>query len=131
VPNEPRAHREYDRALALGDALAMTLFVAKGFRAEDFANIHPGGKIGKRLYARRHVMHGGDQRPPVVVGGTAMPRRMTEMSGARAWGMTCCPSSRAIGSLGIITTGDLRRHMIAAQQGWRRVDSGSGNAFRG
>ena len=36
-------------ALALGDALAMTLLVAKGFRQEDFANLHPGGKLGKRL----------------------------------------------------------------------------------
>ena len=52
-------------ALALGDALAMTLFDAKGFRREDFANIHPGGKIGKRLMRVDHLMHGGDQRPMV------------------------------------------------------------------
>jgi hypothetical protein len=52
-------------ALALGDALAMTLFVAKGFRQEDFANIHPGGKIGKRLMRVEQLMHGGDQRPMV------------------------------------------------------------------
>src|SRR5204863_4918608 len=52
-------------ALALGDALAMTLLVAKGFRQEDFANLHPGGKLGKRLMRVEHLMHGGDQAPIV------------------------------------------------------------------
>ena len=63
-------------ALALGDALAMTLFVAKGFRQDDFANIHPGGKIGKRLMRVEQLMHGGDQRP-MVAPATPMPDVMT------------------------------------------------------
>jgi len=101
-------------ALALGDALAMTLFVAKGFRAEDFANIHPGGKIGKRLMRVEHVMHGGDQRPLVSL-ETAMPDVMTEMS-RKSLGMTCVVE-QGDRLVGIITDGDLRRHMIAAQRG--------------
>ena len=47
-------------ALALGDALAMTLLVRKGFREEDFASLHPGGKLGKRLMRAEALMHGGD-----------------------------------------------------------------------
>ena len=101
-------------ALALGDALAMTLFVAKGFRQEDFASIHPGGKIGKRLMRVEQLMHGGDQRPMVVL-DAPMPDVMTEMS-RKGLGMTCVVDTG--GRLaGVITDGDLRRRMIAAQQG--------------
>jgi arabinose-5-phosphate isomerase len=100
-------------ALALGDALAMTLFVAKGFRQEDFANIHPGGKIGKRLMRVEQLMHGGDQRPMVRV-DTPMPEVMAEMS-RKSFGMTCVVEGERL--VGIITDGDLRRHMLAAQQG--------------
>ena len=99
-------------ALALGDAVAMTLFVAKGFRQDDFANIHPGGKIGKRLMRVAQLMHGGDQRP-MVSPATPMPDVMTEMSRKR-FGMTCVVEGDRL--VGIITDGDLRRHMIAAQQ---------------
>jgi arabinose-5-phosphate isomerase len=100
-------------ALALGDALAMTLFVAKGFRQEDFANIHPGGKIGKRLMRVEQLMHGGEQRP-MVSPDTPMPDVMAEMS-RKSFGMTCVVehSDRLVG---IITDGDLRRHMITAQE---------------
>src|SRR5688572_6841579 len=52
-------------ALALGDALAMTLLVARGFKEEDFANLHPGGKIGKRLMRVEQVMHTGEKVPIV------------------------------------------------------------------
>jgi arabinose-5-phosphate isomerase len=100
-------------ALALGDALAMTLFVAKGFRQEDFANIHPGGKIGKRLLRVEQLMHGGDQRPIVRL-TTPMPDVMAEMS-RKGFGMTCVVDD-AERLAGIITDGDLRRHMIAAQR---------------
>lgn len=101
-------------ALALGDALAMTLFVAKGFRREDFANIHPGGKIGKRLMRVEQLMHGGEQRPMVAV-DTPMADVMAEMS-RKGFGMTCVVEAddRLIG---IITDGDLRRQMLAAQEG--------------
>ncbi len=50
-------------ALAIGDALAMTLLVEKGFRQEDFANLHPGGKLGKRLMRVEALMHGGRAVP--------------------------------------------------------------------
>src|SRR5204863_9346015 len=52
-------------ALALGDALAMTLLVAKGFREQDFANLHPGGKLGKRLMRVESLMQGGEDCPIV------------------------------------------------------------------
>src|SRR4029453_10051443 len=52
-------------ALAMGDALAMTLLKEKGFRQEDFANLHPGGKLGKRLMRVDALMHAG-RRCPVV-----------------------------------------------------------------
>jgi arabinose-5-phosphate isomerase len=100
-------------ALALGDALVMTLFVAKGFRQEDFASIHPGGKIGKRLMRVHQLMHGGDQRP-MVAPPTPMPDVMAEMSRKR-FGMTCVVEA-GDRLVGVITDGDLRRHMIAAQQ---------------
>ena len=100
-------------ALALGDALAMTLFVAKGFRQEDFASIHPGGKIGKRLMRVEQLMHGGDQRPMVTL-DTPMPDVMVEMS-RKSFGMACVVET-GDRLAGIITDGDLRRHMLAAQQ---------------
>ena len=98
-------------ALALGDALAMTLFVAKGFRQEDFANIHPGGKIGKRLMRVEQLMHGGEQRPMVAV-DTPMADVMAEMS-HKSFGMTCVVE-HGDRLVGIITDGDLRRHTVSA-----------------
>ena len=97
-------------ALALGDALAMTLLVAKGFREEDFANLHPGGKLGKRLMRVDRLMHDGDA--PIVRASTAMPDTLREMS-AKKLGMTCVldDTGRLVG---IITDGDLRRHMVDA-----------------
>ena len=95
-------------ALALGDALAMTLLVAKGFRQEDFANLHPGGKLGKRLMRVEHLMKIGDLVPSVGA-ASAMRDVIYEMS-RKSLGMTCVvdDSERLIG---IITDGDLRRHM--------------------
>ncbi len=95
-------------ALALGDALAMTLLVEKGFRAEDFANLHPGGKLGKRLMRVEQVMHAGDDLPAVTE-STPMRDVIYEMS-RQGLGMTCVLD--AAGRLaGIITDGDLRRRM--------------------
>jgi arabinose-5-phosphate isomerase len=95
-------------ALALGDALAMTLLVAKGFRQEDFANLHPGGKLGKRLMRVEQLMKGGDQSP-IVPMAAPMAEVIYEMS-RKGLGMTCVVD--ATGRLaGIITDGDLRRHM--------------------
>jgi arabinose-5-phosphate isomerase len=95
-------------ALALGDALAMTLLVRKGFREEDFASLHPGGKLGRRLMRVEHVMHSGDSAP-VVRTTTPMRDVIHEMSSKRL-GMTCVVD--ASGRLaGVFTDGDLRRQM--------------------
>ena len=95
-------------ALALGDALAMTVLVAKGFQPEDFANLHPGGKLGKRLMRVEQLMHGGDQAP-VVRADTPMRDVIYEMS-RKGLGMTCVVDDDGR-LLGIITDGDLRRQM--------------------
>jgi arabinose-5-phosphate isomerase len=98
-------------ALALGDALAMTLLVAKGFREEDFANLHPGGKLGKRLMRVERLMHDGDA--PIVRLDTPMTEVLHEMT-AKQLGMTCVvDADRRLA--GIITDGDLRRRMTATQ----------------
>jgi len=102
-------------ALALGDALAMTLLVAKGFRQEDFANLHPGGKlnermslIGKRLMRANQLMTSGEQAP-IVHTGAEMREVIDEIS-RKKLGMSCVVDDG--GRLaGIITDGDLRRHM--------------------
>jgi arabinose-5-phosphate isomerase len=98
-------------ALALGDALAMTLLVAKGFKEEDFANLHPGGKIGKRLMRVEQIMHTGN-KVPVVRPTTPMREVVQEISG-KGFGMTCVADDRDC-LVGVITDGDLRRHMGAS-----------------
>jgi arabinose-5-phosphate isomerase len=98
-------------ALAMGDALAMVLLVEKGFRQEDFAGLHPGGGIGKRLMRVEALMHTGTAVPAV---GTTTPMRevVAEIS-AKGLGMACVVGEG--GRLaGIITDGDLRRHMALA-----------------
>ena len=97
-------------ALALGDALAMTLLVAKGFKEEQFANLHPGGKIGKRLMRAEQVMHSGDA-VPFVSPATPMREAVREMS-RKGLGMTCVVDQGRLA--GVITDGDLRRHMSAS-----------------
>jgi arabinose-5-phosphate isomerase len=95
-------------ALAMGDALAMTLLVRKGFREEQFADLHPGGKLGRRLMRVENVMHAGDSAPIVRL-TTPMPDVFHEMSSKRL-GMTCVVD--ADGRLrGVFTDGDLRRLM--------------------
>ena len=94
-------------ALALGDALAMTLLVEKGFREEDFANLHPGGKLGKRLMRVERLMHTGDELP-IVDSASGMRDVVDEMS-RKGLGMTCVVEDGRL--VGIITDGDLRRHM--------------------
>ena len=95
-------------ALAMGDALAMTVLVEKGFRPEDFAHLHPGGKLGKRLMRVEQLMHSGDALPVVQL-HTAMKDVIYEMS-RKGLGMTSVVEKD--GRLaGIITDGDLRRKM--------------------
>ena len=98
-------------SLALGDALAMTLLVAKGFQQEDFAHLHPGGRIGKRLMRVDQLMHAGDHAPVVRI-DAKMPDVIYEIS-SKGLGMACVVGAE--GALeGIITDGDLRRHMVSA-----------------
>jgi arabinose-5-phosphate isomerase len=96
-------------ALALGDALCMTLLVEKGFREEDFAMIHPGGKLGKKLMRVDQLMHGGAEAP-VVKTDTPMRDVIYEMS-SKGLGMTCVVNATHE-LVGIITDGDLRRSMV-------------------
>jgi arabinose-5-phosphate isomerase len=102
-------------ALALGDALAMTLLVRKGFREEHFASLHPGGKLGKRLMRVEQLMHTGPNMPRVGP-ETPMHDVVQEMTTKRL-GMTCVlgPGGRL---LGVVTDGDLRRH-------WTRIHEGT------
>jgi arabinose-5-phosphate isomerase len=100
-------------ALAIGDALAMTLLDAKGFRQEDFASLHPVGKLGKRLMHVEHLMHAGKQCP-VVRTDTRMRDVIYEMS-KKGLGMTCVVDAQGR-LMGIITDGDLRRHMERATE---------------
>jgi arabinose-5-phosphate isomerase len=98
-------------ALAMGDALAMVLLVEKGFREEDFASLHPGGGIGKRLLRVESLMHTGAAVPAVRT-TTPMHAVVAEIS-AKGLGMTCVVADD--GRLaGVITDGDLRRHMAMA-----------------
>ena len=95
-------------ALALGDALAMALLVRKGFRAEDFAHLHPGGQLGKRLLRVDQLMHSGGEVPVV-----APDARLDEVVSAMTdggFGMTCVAGDDRV-IAGVITDGDLRRHL--------------------
>ena len=95
-------------ALALGDALAMTLLVKKGFREEDFANLHPDGTLGKKFSRVERLMHQGDRVPKVDI--NASMRDVIYEITSKALGMTCVVNVE--GKLvGIVTDGDLRRYM--------------------
>jgi arabinose-5-phosphate isomerase len=94
--------------LALGDALAIALLESHGFTALDFGMLHPGGKLGALLMTVRDLMHTGDALPLAPL-GTAMSDAILTMS---AKGFGCVGITDAQGKLaGIITDGDLRRHM--------------------
>ena len=92
--------------LALGDALAMALLQRKGFKEEDFAFLHPGGKLGKRFLRVRDLMHSGEQTP-MVHEDTSMHDVIYEMSN-KGFGITAVvdPDGRLAG---VLTDGDLRR----------------------
>ena len=95
-------------AMALGDALAIALLERRGFRPDDFAALHPAGRLGKKLLRVEHLMHAGEAVPRVQV-GTPMPRAFHEMS-AKKLGMTTVVGAQGE-LLGILTDGDLRRLM--------------------
>ncbi|MBZ5598280.1 MAG: KpsF/GutQ family sugar-phosphate isomerase [Acidobacteriia bacterium] len=91
--------------LALGDALAMALSEKRGFKEEDFANLHPGGNLGKRLARVETLMHAGDAVPRVTL-KTKMPDVIYEMS-RKKLGVTAVVEGEKL--VGIISDGDLRR----------------------
>jgi arabinose-5-phosphate isomerase len=95
---------------ALGDALAVALLESRGFTAVDFGMFHPGGRLGAMLKFVRDIMHTGAEIPLAAV-GTPMSEAIAEMT-AKTFG--CVGITDRRGHLvGIITDGDLRRHMSA------------------
>lgn len=95
-------------AMAVGDALAISLLEKRGFRPDDFAALHPAGRLGNKLLRVEHLMHAGDALPRVAA-DTPMPAVFHEMS-AKKLGMTTVTTPE--GKLaGILTDGDLRRLM--------------------
>ena len=95
-------------ALAMGDALAMALLERRGFGEEDFAALHPGGRLGKKLRRVEGLMHSGNDLPRVLP-SAHMPDVIYEMS-RKGLGMTAVAEEDGR-LLGIITDGDLRRVM--------------------
>lgn len=91
--------------LALGDALALEVSRRRGWKAEDFADLHPGGRLGRRLSRVRDLMHRGDALPRVSA-ETPMPQVIHEMSHKKL-GMTTVLDGDSL--LGMISDGDLRR----------------------
>src|ERR1700691_4239317 len=109
--------------LALGDALAIAVSVRKGFRAEDFAELHPGGKLGKQLAKVRDLMHAGDAIP-VVTPATPMTDVIFEMS-SKKLGMTTVQESGKL--RGVISDGDLRR--LLEREGGAALSRTAGEAM--
>jgi arabinose-5-phosphate isomerase len=91
--------------LALGDALAVALSEKRGFKEEDFAHLHPGGKLGKKLARVSQLMHSGDAVPRVTP-ATKMADVIYEMS-RKGLGITTVVENNRL--LGVISDGDLRR----------------------
>lgn len=97
-------------ALGLGDALAVALLERRGFSADDFQVLHPGGQLGRRLLKVSDLMHSGDG-VPVLGADETMAEAMVVMT-AKSLGCLAVVDDRGV-LLGIITDGDLRRHMSA------------------
>lgn len=94
--------------MALGDAIALTLLHARGFRPEDFREFHPGGKLGKKLQKVRDIMHVGDAMPLAPV-SSSMGEVICVISG-KGFGAAGIVDARNR-LIGFISDGDLRRHM--------------------
>ena len=94
--------------LALGDALAIALLEGRGFSSVDFGVLHPGGKLGAMLKYARDLMHSGDAVPLKPL-GTRMSDALVEMS-SKGFGCVGIVDARGV-IVGIVTDGDLRRHM--------------------
>ncbi len=109
--------------LALGDALAIAVSLRKGFQAEDFAELHPGGKLGKRLAKVRELMHAGDA-VPVVAPTTPMADVIYEMS-SKKLGITTVQERGQL--RGVISDGDLRR--LLEREGGAALSKTAGEAM--
>jgi arabinose-5-phosphate isomerase len=109
--------------LALGDALAVTLSERRGFKEEDFANLHPGGKLGKKLARVESLMHSGDALPRVSP-KTKMPDVIYEMS-RKKLGVTAVVDGEKL--VGVISDGDLRR--LLEKRGKDVMDLSAGEAM--
>jgi arabinose-5-phosphate isomerase len=110
--------------LALGDALAIEVSRLRNFQAQDFADFHPGGHLGRRLTPVRDLMHSGDALPHVAA-DTPMPQVIYEMS-RKKLGMTVVLADTGSGSslLGIVSDGDLRR--LLEREGPRALEHTAG-----
>ena len=109
--------------LALGDALAVAVSLRKGFRAEDFAELHPGGKLGKQLAKVRDLMHTGDD-VPIVAPATPMTDVIFEMS-SKKLGITTVQHDGRL--RGVISDGDLRR--LLEREGGAALSKTAGDAM--
>ena len=109
--------------LALGDALAIAVSLRKGFKAEDFAELHPGGKLGKRLAKVGDLMHKGNE-VPVVKLSTPMTDVIYEMS-SKKLGITTVQESGHL--RGVISDGDLRR--LLEREGGAALSKAAGEAM--
>jgi len=109
--------------LALGDALAVAVSQRKGFRAEDFAELHPGGKLGKRLARVAELMHTGNEIPAVTP-ATPMAEVIFEMS-SKKLGMTTVQDNGRL--RGVISDGDLRR--LLEREGGAALGKTAGEAM--
>ena len=109
--------------LALGDALAIAVSLRKGFQPEDFADLHPGGKLGKKLKLVRELMHCGDA-VPMVSAATVMTDVIYEMS-RKKLGLTTVQEDGKL--LGVISDGDLRR--LLEREGGAALSKTAGEAM--
>ncbi len=109
--------------LALGDALAIAVSLRKGFREEDFANLHPGGKLGRRLATVAQLMHAGEAIP-LVTRETAMSAVIYEMS-RKGLGIAVVADSGTL--QGLISDGDLRR--LLEREGARALERTAGEVM--
>jgi arabinose-5-phosphate isomerase len=94
--------------LAMGDALAVALFEEKGFSADDFALLHPGGALGRRLLTVGELMHAGDELP-LVTADMPLKDALYEISAKRMGVVGVLDGAGALA--GVITDGDVRRAM--------------------
>jgi arabinose-5-phosphate isomerase len=99
--------------MAMGDALAIALLERRGFKEEDFAALHPGGRLGKKLRRVESLMHTGEAAPQVLP-TAKMPEVIYEMS-RKGLGLTAV-TERNGRLLGIVTDGDLRRMMLKSKE---------------